>query len=85
MEAAKRPPCVCSSFHSSLALAVKPLPYGIGLGAGRGATPQIAEAQGGSGVGVRIREPFPCLDGEQFGSVAGLHVMHMPVNVLMSG
>jgi hypothetical protein len=45
----------------------------------------MAEAQGGSGVGVGIREPFPCLDGEQFGSVAGLHVMHMPVNVLMSG
>jgi len=59
------------------------LDHGIG-GLGTGATPQMADAHGGSG-GVGIREPFPCLDGEQFGSVAGLHVMHMPVNVLMSG
>src|SRR6267378_17541 len=59
------------------------LPYGIG-GLGKGATPHIADAQGGRG-GVGIRKPFPCLDGEQFGSVAGLHVMHMPVNVLMLG
>jgi len=44
----------------------------------------MADAHGGNG-GVGIREPFPCLDGEQFGSVAGLHVMHTPVNVLMSG
>ena len=58
--------------------------HGIGLGPGKGATPQIAEAQGGRG-GVGIRKPFPCLEGEQFGSVAGLHAMHIPVNVLMSG
>src|SRR5713101_7375178 len=56
----------------------------MGLGPGKGATPHIADAHGGR-VGVGIRKPFPCLDGEQFGSVAGLHVMHMPVNVLMSG
>ena len=85
MEAAKRPPCVSSSFHSSLAFAVKLLRYGIGLGAGRGATPQMAEAQGGSGVGVGIREPFPCLDGEQFGSVAGSHVIQLPVKVSLLG
>ncbi len=59
--------------------------HGIGLGPGKGATPQIADAQGGSGDGVGIRKPFPCLDGEQFGSVAGLHVVHIPVNVLVSG
>src|SRR6266852_8017809 len=58
--------------------------HGIGLGPGKGATPHIADAQGGRG-GVGIRNAFPCLDGEQFGSVAGLHVMHIPVNVLMSG
>ncbi len=45
----------------------------------------MADAQGGSGDGVGIRKLLPCLEGEQFGSVAGLHVMHMPVNVLMSG
>jgi hypothetical protein len=59
--------------------------HGIGLGLGKGATAQTADAQGGSGDGVGIRKPFPCLDGEQFGSVAGLHVMHIPVNVLISG
>jgi len=59
------------------------LHYGIG-GLGAGATPQMADAHGGKG-GVGIREPFPCLDGEQFGSVAGLHVMQTPVKVLMSG
>src|SRR5260370_30479557 len=58
--------------------------HGIGLGPGKGATPQIADAQGGSGDGVGIRKPFPCLDGEQFGSVAGLHVVHIPVDVLVS-
>jgi hypothetical protein len=70
--------------HWFPAFAVKLLRYGIGLGAGSGATPHIADAHGGRG-GVGIRKPFPCLDGEQFGSVAGLHVMRMPVNVLMSG
>src|SRR5260370_37465578 len=45
----------------------------------------MADAHGGRRVGVGIRKPFPCLDGEQFGSVAGLHVVHIPVNVLMSG
>ena len=59
------------------------MPYGIG-GLGKGATPQTADAQGGRG-GVGIRKPFPCLDGEQFGSVAGLQVMQAPVNVLMLG
>src|SRR5712664_958678 len=58
--------------------------HGMGLGPGKGATPHIADAHGGR-VGVGIRKPFPCLDGEQFGSVAGLHVIHIPVNVLMSG
>ena len=48
---------------------------GIGLGPGKGATPQMADAQGGSGNGVGIRELLPCLEGEQFGSVAGLHVV----------
>src|SRR5712664_3999634 len=57
--------------------------HGIG-GFGTGATPQMADAHGGNG-GVGIREPFPCLDGEQFGSVAGLHVMQTPVNVFLSG
>src|SRR5258707_15834286 len=59
--------------------------HGIGLGPGKGATPQIADAQGGSGDGVGIRKPFPCLDGEQFGSVAGFHVVHIPVKVFMLG
>src|SRR6267143_2559516 len=59
--------------------------HGIGLGPGKGATPQMADAHGGRGVGVGIRKPFPCLDGEQLGSVAGLHVMQTPVKVLMSG
>src|SRR3981081_4512693 len=55
------------------------LPYGIGLGPGTGATPQMAAGQGGSGDGVGIRKLLPCLDGEQLGSVAGLHVMQAPV------
>src|SRR5882757_1913627 len=59
--------------------------YGIGLGPGKGATPQMADAQGGSGDGVAIRKLLPCFEGEQFGSVAGLHVMQAPVNWLMSG
>ena len=59
--------------------------YGIGLGPGKGATPQMADAQGGSGDGVGIRKLLPCFEGEQFGSVAGLHVMQAPVKVLMSG
>jgi len=59
------------------------LRYGIG-GLGTGATPQMADAQGGRG-GVGISSPFPCLDGEQLGSVAGLHVMQLPVKVFLSG
>ena len=59
------------------------LNYGTG-GAGTGGTPQIADAQDGSG-GVGIRLPLPCLEGEQFGSVVGLQVMHVPVKVSMLG
>src|SRR5260370_14673830 len=59
------------------------LRYGIG-GLGTGATPQMADAQGGSG-GVGISSPLPCLDGEQLGPVAGLHVMQAPVNVSLLG
>src|ERR1700730_4220008 len=57
--------------------------YGIG-GLGTGATPQMADAQGGRG-GVGISSPFPCLDGEQLGSVAGLQVMQLPVKVSVLG
>jgi len=53
-------------------------------GLGTGATPQISGAQGGSG-GVGISVPLPCLEGEQFGSVAGLQVMHVPVKVSLLG
>src|SRR5216683_7551313 len=60
------------------------LSYGIGLGPGVGATLQMVDAQGGRG-GVGIRKSLPCLAGEQLGSVAGLHVMQLPVKVLMSG
>src|SRR5260370_26935513 len=56
--------------------------HGIGLGPGKGATLQIADAQGGSGDGVGIRKPFPCLDGEQFGSVAGVDLPPRSVKVL---
>src|SRR6266403_689329 len=59
------------------------LRYGIG-GLGTGATPHTADAQGGSG-GVGISSPFPCLDGEQLGSVAGLHVIQAPVKVSLLG
>src|SRR5260370_37279730 len=59
--------------------------HGIGLGPGKGATLQIADAQGGSGDGVGIRKPFPCLDGEQFGSVAGLYVVCIPGDALILG
>jgi hypothetical protein len=59
------------------------LRYGIG-GLGTGATPQTADAHGGSG-GVGISSPFPCLDGEQLGSVAGLHVIQAPVKVSLLG
>ena len=45
---------------------------------------QIAAAQGGRG-GVGISSPFPCLDGEQLGSVAGLQVMQLPVKVSLLG
>jgi len=55
------------------------LRYGIG-GLGTGATPHMADAQGGSG-GVGISSPFPCLDGEQLGSVEGLHFIQAPVKV----
>ena len=60
------------------------LRYGIGFGPGKGATPHMAGAQGGRG-GVGISSPFPCLDGEQLGSVAGLHVIHAPVKVSLLG
>jgi hypothetical protein len=59
------------------------LRYGIG-GLGTGGTPQIADAQGGRG-GVGISAPLPCLDGEQLGSVAGLHVIQLPVKVSLLG
>ena len=59
------------------------LRYGIG-GLGTGDTPQIADAQGGRG-GVGISSPLPCLDGEQLGFVAGLHVIQAPVNVSLLG
>ena len=59
------------------------LRYGIG-GLGTGATPQMADAQGGRG-GVGISSPFPCLDGEQLGSVAGLQVIQAPVKVSLLG
>src|SRR5580692_4416165 len=59
------------------------LPYGIG-GLGAGSTPHMAEAHGGNG-GVGISSPFPCLDGEQLGSVAGLHVIQAPVKVSLLG
>src|SRR5258708_23952358 len=60
------------------------LRYGIGVGPGRGGTSHIADAHGGRG-GVGIREPFPCLDGEQLGSLAGLQVMQTPVKVSLLG
>src|SRR5260370_19415295 len=56
--------------------------HGMGLGPGKGATPHIADAHGGR-VGVGIRTPFPCLDGEQFGSVAGGRVINTAGNVLL--
>src|SRR5216683_5528355 len=59
------------------------LHYGIG-GTGTGGTPQITDAQGGSG-GVGISSPFPCLDGEQLGSVAGSQVLQLPVKVSLLG
>ena len=59
------------------------LRYGIG-GLGTGGTPQIADAQGGRG-GVGISEPFPCRDGEQLGSLAGLHVIQLPVKTSLLG
>jgi hypothetical protein len=57
--------------------------YSIG-GFGSGATPQIADAQGGRG-GVGISSPLPCIDAEQLGSVAGLHVIQLPVKVSLLG
>lgn len=57
--------------------------YGIG-GFGTGATPQIADAHGGRG-GVGISSPFPCVDGEQLGSVVGLQNMQLPVKVSLFG
>src|ERR1700675_2975047 len=59
------------------------LRYGIG-GLGTGGKPQMNEGHGGSG-GVGIRLPFPFLYREQLGSVAGLHVMQLPVNVSLLG
>src|SRR5260370_8649056 len=61
---------------------VSVLHYGIG-GLGTGATPQMADAHGGRG-GVGIRDPFPCLDAEQFGSVGGLPVMRPPLQVFLT-
>ena len=58
-------------------------PYGI-AGDGNGDAWQIAAAQGGRG-GVGISSPFPCLDGEQLGSVAGLQVIQLPVKVSLLG
>src|ERR1700747_484519 len=59
------------------------LRYGIaGLGAGDAF--HIADEPGGRG-GVGISSPFPCLDGEQLGSVAGLQVMQLPVKVSLLG
>src|SRR6201993_3644028 len=55
-----------------------------GGGCGTGGTPQMADAQGGRG-GVGMSSPFPCLDGEQLGSVAGLHVIQAPVKVSLLG
>jgi len=43
----------------------------------------MPDAQGGSG-GVGMRNPFPCLDGEQLGSDAE-QVMQAPVKVSLSG
>ena len=57
--------------------------YGIG-GFGTGSTPQISDAQTGSG-GVGISAPFPCRDGEQLGSLAGLQTMQLPLKTSMSG
>src|SRR6266566_987059 len=42
----------------------------------------MTDAQGGSGDGVGIRKLLPCLEDEQFGSVAGLHVVHSGSTVL---
>src|SRR6266851_1249253 len=55
------------------------LRYGIGW-LGSGSTPQTSGAQGGR-RGVGISSPFPCRDGEQLGSLAGLHVIQLPVKV----
>src|SRR6266404_3836452 len=60
------------------------LRYGIGVGPGRGGTPQMAVTHGGR-FGVGISVPFPCVDGEQLGSVAGLQVMQTPVKVSLLG
>jgi len=59
------------------------LRYGIG-GLGTGSTSHMADAQGGRG-GVGISSPLPCRDGEQLGSVAGLQVIQLPVNVSLLG
>ena len=59
------------------------LRYGI-AGFGTGSTPQISDAQDGRG-GVGISSPLPCRDGEQSGSVAGLHFIQLPVNVSLLG
>src|ERR1700755_1206950 len=67
----------CRSHGSSV------LRYGIG-GLGSGATPQMADAQDGRGGGG-ISEPFPCRDGEQFGSFVGSHFIQLPVKVSLLG
>jgi hypothetical protein len=74
-----RPPCFRVSLElGCFAATLSVLPYGIGFGPGTGATPQIADGQGGSGDGVRIRELLPWV-------LAEPPVMHVPVNVLLSG
>src|SRR6202795_5245058 len=59
------------------------LRYGI-AGLGTGDASQIADAQGGRG-GVGMSSPLPCLDGKQLGSVAGSHVIQLPVKVSLLG
>src|SRR5580693_224304 len=59
------------------------LRYRIG-GFGNGGTMQTFREQGGRG-GVGISSPFPCLDGEQLGSLLGSHVIQLPVKVSLLG
>ena len=84
MEGPHRPPCVHNPFAHPLHMPFSSLHYGIGFGLGVGETSQTSGAQGGSG-GVGIRLPLPCLEGVQFGSVAGSQVVQAPVNVSALG